>query len=771
MIENWGHAVKKNAKPDDVFERAGFRMERRGRFITLQTHRTPEEHKRFVKQIAESRPHLMAEIEKATQELIEIVHRFNSLEVLAQLWFINSVGDPNKYKEYSYEGRPPYVEHLAVLELKDPEYTIHTLKMPGGAEIEKSQELLHRIFQNTFLYHGAEGLDPERPGPIPRLQQLRFDTIIYELIVRSPTYYSHWADILSELFGRDFIAEWMHRELGFDIEQALKCVQSTSDLMMKRLVERREKARQYARELKGYVEEFKSKGKFNGPEEAKQVVDRLRNMRGKESKRAIQAIAASWAFYELHETCSFTAPELAAQAGVEPEHAEAFLALFSVGFGNTPKNYLLPSPTNPLKLRPLIRYKEKLFCPAVHLLIWALKPRIESCLRLAQPDSVNSDARLWERYQKHRSDFLVRHGLKYFRDLLPRAEIHEKLKYRIAADGVQKWVELDGLVLFDRYAYLIEGKAGELSSSARRGGQLRLVDDLKQLVAEPHRQALRASAYISSTEKPVFQTEDGATIQLEKDKYKQFFLITLTLENLDVFTKEISQLKELGIFGTSELPWSVSLSDLRIIAETVRLPTQFTHYLKWRLYLNQEIHISAQSELDWLGYYLAEGPTVLKVPEGYDFMRLTTYTTGFDDFYLYEQGERTIPAPRPSQFIPQELMLLLISLEAVGGHCYTAAGESLLNLSFSQREQLATQVREFAFRSKKGISKESKFLGEETTVIFRVASQTSEDCSALARSAATQTGRTTVVLMLANGDLDQVVDWGVCELGRNAKRQ
>lgn len=757
--------MPKRDKPDEVFEAPGFRIERRGRFTTVTTHRTPEEHQRWIKHILDLRPRLLEEIENATRELIELCHQFNSLELLAQLWFLNSVGDPNKYKEYSYEGRLPYVEHLAVLEMKDTEYAICTAKMPGRAEIEKAQELLHTIFNNTSFYYASEGLEPDRVGPVPRLEQLRVDTILYELIVRSPTYGSHWGDILRGIFGPAFITGWMQQKLGFDIDQALKCVQATSGLVMKRIEERGKKAIQSANELREYVKQFKRTGKFTGPQEARDIVNRIRNMRGKQAKRTIQAIATSWAFYELHETCSFTASELASQAGVAPAVAEAYLSLFSLCFGTTPSDYLLPNPTSPVRLRPVIRYNGKFFCPATHLLIWALKPQIETCLKSGAPSSADSDVRRWERYQKHRGDFLVQRGLKYLRALLPRAEIHEKLKYTISEGGAQKEVELDGLVLFDRYAFLIEGKSGELSFSARRGGPLRLVDDLKELVAEPHRQALRAKAYISSTERPVFQGGDGSIVCLEKDKYVQYFLITLTLEALDVFTKELYQLRELGIFGTSELPWAVSINDLRIIAETIKLPTQFAHYLKWRLYLNQAGHVIAQSELDWLGYYLAEGPKLLKVPEGYDYMVLETYTTSFDDFYLYEQGERTVPAERPSQPSPPEFVSLLTSLESMDGSGYTAAGEALLSLGFEERQRLASQLRELFLM--RGDVKESRLVGEEIVVSIGTDRESHESCGALAYSVATSTGKTTVVIMLNKEDLNKIGAWAVHELDRN----
>lgn len=90
-MKNRSKAVKPS-KPDEIFEVPGLRVERRGRFISLQSHRTPDEHRRLIKRIIESRPRLLVEAEQANQELTNLLHEFNSLELVAQLWFINSVG-------------------------------------------------------------------------------------------------------------------------------------------------------------------------------------------------------------------------------------------------------------------------------------------------------------------------------------------------------------------------------------------------------------------------------------------------------------------------------------------------------------------------------------------------------------------------------------------------------------------------------------------------------------------------------------------------------
>lgn len=752
----------KSDQPVENFQIPGLRVERRGRFISLQTHRTPEQQRHLIKRIIESRPQLLAKVEQANNELLNLVHKFNSLELLAQLWFNNSVTNPDEYKEYSFEGRPHYVEHLAALELKDPEYKLRTAEMPGRTEIEGAQELLETIFNSTVFYYASETFNPEgQPGPISRLAQLRFDTILHELAVRNPTYHSHHVDLLKELLGKDFVSQWSRRDLRFDIGKALKCVQAIEDLMMNRLLERREKAMKVASDLKGYVDQWKKTGKFVGPEDAREVANRIRNMRGKEAKRAIQSVAVSWTFYELHETCALTPGELADRAGVDLEAANAFLKHYSLRFGSTPGDYQLPQAISPLRLHPIINLGDKYFCPVPHLLIWALKPQFERLLKPDESDAQSVDTKLWQRYQKHRSDLLVQRCLTYFAKLLPRSRSYSNLHYRILEQGIDKTPELDALVLFDKYAFLIEAKAGELSPSAKRGGMLRMQSDLKELVEDPHRQALRATGYISSAQSPTFQLADGRTVSLEKKLYTEFFLVTLTLENIDVFTKELYQLKEVGIFATDELPWAISMDDLRIIAETISVPTQFIHYLKWRLYLNQTKRITAQSELDWLGYYLAEGPKALKVPDGYDYMMLETYTTQFDDFYLYEQGERTKPAPRPSQFCPPEMETLLCGLEQLHGYGYTAAAEAMLSLPFEERKLFALRAREFSFHARRGSPKEDTFEGEDVIVVLTPQPATTQDCNLLARSVAENKGKTTVVLEISRGDPTKVTAWGV----------
>jgi len=598
---------RKRGTPDDVLQGPGFRFERRGRFTTLDTHRTREEHARLMQSLVKFREKIPEQVKALTDELMELAHRFGSLELLAQLSFYNFVHDPNEYKEYSFKGRSAFVEHLALLELKDREYEIRSLQMPDGAAVEKAQELLEKIFSLTMWQLGSKHVDPDRFAPPPRLEQIRFNTLLHELFVRSPTYHHHWSELLTELFGKEFIVQWMRKELGFDIHSALKLIHGVEKIIMQTMNERTGEAKKHQEQLRQWVRDFRATGVFRGPTESEELVRRISEMNEQDAAHFLESMLVQWTFFALHRTTSFRACDLGKHAGLETEVAEAFLRSFSLAFGSTPQDYLFPHPTSPLKSKPVIQFADRFYVPAPHLLIWVVKPCIENKIK---PETAK-DVSFWERYQKHRSELLVRTALKYFRKLLPRAQVHEHLTYQVLDSGGEKNAELDGLVLFDSYGFLVEAKAGVISPAARRGAPAGMIEDLKALVAEPHMQALRAREYLNSSEFPTIAKADGSLLILDKNQVAQWFLVTLTLDDLTIFTRTLWELREVGVFEIIDLPWAVSLADLRIISEAIIVPAQFVHCLKWRLNLNQQEAIAAQSEIDWLGYYFAEGPKPL----------------------------------------------------------------------------------------------------------------------------------------------------------------
>jgi hypothetical protein len=363
------------------------------------------------------------------------------------------------------------------------------------------------------------------------------------------------------------------------------------------------------------------------------------------------------------------------------------MVAFSLGFGSTASDYLIPSPCPAVRVRPIATIRDKYLCPLPYNLPWAIKPRFEEALK----SSVG-----WNSYQKHRSNFLVSEGLKALSRLLPSSQTYANLTYPI---GPRENAELDGLVLFDRYAFLIEAKAGEFGA-ARRGGKDRIKERLTKLVEEPSQQALRARDFIRKNDSPVFFDKGGNQIAVDKARHTEVSIISLTLDSLDVFTSGMNRLRSTGVLGQHDLPWAVCLTDLVAISELLQSPSEFTHFLRWRLAVNEGGDVSAGSdELNWLAVYLKEGPEFLRVPQGFTMMSFDTYTDDIDAYFYYRGGFRTKPAARPTQPIPEPLRELLAAIAGTKIHGHTAAAEIILDLSFKEREQFAQELRKEATRN------------------------------------------------------------------------
>jgi hypothetical protein len=190
----------------------------------------------------------------------------------------------------------------------------------------------------------------------------------------------------------------MVERLGFDADASIRCADAMFRLINKRVSERLEQCRGHVAELESLVKTFKKTGVYEGPPEMKDLVSQIRNMKGKESKRAIWGFVSFWGTFALSSTLSFTPLEVAEDAGVTQDVAEAFLGMFSTRFGEVPDGYLLPEPSSRLRTHPIIQYEDKFMCPGPHLVLWAIKPQLEA--ELQRESALGSKSSLWDKYPK-----------------------------------------------------------------------------------------------------------------------------------------------------------------------------------------------------------------------------------------------------------------------------------------------------------------------------------------------------------------------------------
>lgn len=690
----------RRGKKRDIVEGPGFRMERVGKVIITDTHRTEEEHREIVRRLAELHKSLPQTIKNDAKELEVLISKFNSFDIIANVTFMNMVTDPETYKEYSHGGMQAYVEYVTLLCLKHP-FSQGETRLIEGPDLEDIQSRTREIFDKTVWYYGSEFADPNNLEPPSRLEQFRTDMITNQLLVRNPGYFHHLEEVLRDLFSDRTIAQWMHKKLGFTIDQAIAYVHAIQEMMTSRLWERRDRSREEEKRLRAEARLYR-KGKWKEGEWSEELLSVLAGLSEKKMLKHIRSIIAGWTFFTLGETYSFSAEDLAETAKTSVESATRFLEAFSLPFGSVPSEFYMPSATHILQTRPIIHHEGRYLCPVPGMILWGMRPALEDMMNPDSRESMNKNKQLWQKYQAMRGKYLVSESLELLGQCLKHAEIHESVRYSYVEDGELKEADLDGLILLDTALFLVEGKAGRLTPSARRGAPRRMMHDVGKLVADSHSQALRARRYIASNAEPVFTLGDGSEIRIDKDRIEATFLVTVTMDPLDVFTPVLYQVAELGIFEEGDLPWAAYLLDLRVICELTEFPSELVHYLMRRLRINELQIAVAEDELDWFGHYLLEGLYFEKVKEsGLDRVQLLSHTTKLDDYYMYVTGERKTPAPKPSQPMPEHWREALANLEAVHPRGYLTATLVLLDMSGKDRKLFSKYVDRRRARSKR----------------------------------------------------------------------
>src|SRR5690242_4387581 len=209
----------------DIFEGPGFTLRRQGRHIEIKTHRTPEEQQQLRQRMREARPKILASIKQKTEQFLAIVHSYTSLDVVANLFVREGMYDPNEYKETDLKEHPHYVEHAAILELKDTSFELREPVLVDERDVQRAFTLLDEIFDATMWYYLTESALADANGPPSRLDELRYITILHGIAVRSPAYAFHWRELLRGLFGGSPLDQILEtHDLGIDA--ALKIIEA-----------------------------------------------------------------------------------------------------------------------------------------------------------------------------------------------------------------------------------------------------------------------------------------------------------------------------------------------------------------------------------------------------------------------------------------------------------------------------------------------------------------------------------------------------------------
>lgn len=310
-----------------------------------------------------------------------------------------------------------------------------------------------------------------------------------------------------------------------------------------------------------------------------------------------------WGAFQLSELCHAW-PYMLDKAELRSMFGEAAVAFFE-RISLRPGELALANPehffmNNPVWRRPFVALDEHtLFLPLPNLFYGFPFQIFEQFLAgLPALEQAYSDARA-----KFLEDMIETHVSSG----MPSARTYQKVMWR--DDTTRTLYENDVVALVGNTIFLFEAKSGKLDDVARRGGELSLMRNFKELFVEPGEQARRLENYLNTKGKDarLWIKDTDETVHLDLDKQKVVHKFSICIEHFAALTSAKHNLKVLGTIR-DENAWApvLSIGELMLIWRYLDTEVSFFHYLTRRATLEESVDFEGD-EQDILSMYLING--------------------------------------------------------------------------------------------------------------------------------------------------------------------
>jgi len=589
--------------------------EHAGQHLVTRNGLSEEEHAEMRELSADAHGTFRRELEAETAALRELLANGEPFHSLALVQTTNLWVPWGEYYEPTMRGGENVVELVAGL-LASQAPTPPDDPLPSDL-MQKIFDGLRRILDLLLLVNMTAPRDAD-----PDVASLRFLGVMWWMNVRGDSFGDHGRDLAHAIFTP--FDSWMLATYGFTVADMIKVGDAALSVLETGL-----------NELLAEAAEF-SEGVFKalGNREALPPDVRAR-VATPEDRRT----AAGLAFFDVFGAgtrlaTTFTLDDLCSKLKeTERDRAAAVLQELSIELGSVnASDYTGLFDASPLRQRPFLRQGDRYALPVPGRLI-------------RDPFTLLDDRlmRGTSSYAKSRAKTLDNLAVGLIAGILPGSAQYTGLHYGE--------YELDGLVLFEDIAFVVEGKASALSVPARRGDVRRLVSEVRGSVEEAAKQGARARDFLLAEGESVFYDDSGnELVRIPEDVVREVQIVNPTLHEFGGHAPQLSRFKSSGLFSDGEFPWSVNINDLRVIAETAGNPAVFLHYLVWRGRLELGTRVMASDELDLWGAYLL-GERFPPLPEG-GIHQAGNSTTDFDAYYEGLQGRGPKRRP-PEKFLKE----------------------------------------------------------------------------------------------------------------------
>jgi hypothetical protein len=580
----------------------------RGQYLVTRSALSAEEHEELAALTPKAHAELRLELDEAVARLRVLLTTGDPFYILSVIQDMNMMVPWGEYYEPTHQGSEAKVELVAGLLATQP--AVATREHPPAVAIQSILDEVDHVVQVVLLFNLSM---PPKGGP--EVAELRFMTANRWMSVRGSSFAEHGEDLAKEIYRPQ--NDWMLEHFGFTIDDLI----------------------QVGKAVVALTNERRNEAGRAGAEAANAELAAAEGLTDSEAQEAFgRALAALLGAMEggFREARTVT-PELICQhdSTLDIARVSSVLRDLSVSVGSLePTRYTGLYDENPLRSRPFLEFDGEYL--------------------LAIPGAITRDvdrlleARVLEGsagFSKQRAKTLDRLATEYLGRLLPGGTVHANLRY--------EGTELDGLVLFEDIAMVVEGKGSGLSVQGQRGDTKRLGRDIEDAVEDAWRQGARAREYLLRPGDALFYDESNAEVlRVPEGRVRRVVIVNPTLQELGGMAAQLPLLRSLGLFATGEYPWSVYINDLRVIAETSENPAVFLHYIEWRARLPLGDQLTVVDEIDlWASYLLCERFGALH--EGAHFI-VGNSSTDFDAYYDGLAGRAPVQEP-PRKFLPESV--------------------------------------------------------------------------------------------------------------------
>jgi hypothetical protein len=680
---------RRQAIPYEGFTFGPLTIERYGRYLRSSLDTSHPSYASFREAMRLEAPEVATRFARLREEFVELTEPYDAFDVLASLWLINVPRPVDTYKEWEDTGLAVACEMAATILICRESREGSRLGMPPGPDVlSRAQALVHDMVElSTF----AVAQDTVGDAPPDDFDHIRTMARMHRLAVRGVSYDWQEEQTVLDLFDADGVREDVLAAAGFSASTALALSDKVFALGLDRLRARGAQARESVSAAIDDLHNAKA-GRPLSDDRHAALLAPLEDLPVADGERQLRTVGIAWIGAAAGRTLSFSVSDVATYAGTEVKETKAFLDAFSATFNEFDG---VPD-IEVLRDRPLVRDDSgNYLCFSQHNLHWGIRRRVESALK-------GAGVKTFARYERHRRRVVEERALAALTSALRPDWSESNLRYRVTEDGKDKWPEIDGLLRLDSILMVVEAKGSSMRPSARRGAPASLRSWLEKEVSHAAKQARRASTALTGGGAAELCSASGKKrLSLPLDGARDAIEVVVVLEDLPVIGPSTWRLADANLIPRDPIPWVVSLHELEIICDLVERPSELIHYLQRRRRMDTSRRAWAMDELDYFAHYLMRGLFWLDAEEGTTVPpeQLLSHTEEIDAYYMYQRGERTKKAERPSQNHHRDVKELLDSLDGLDADGRLDAALGVLDMDSKSRRRIASGIKTLKRRS------------------------------------------------------------------------